>query len=838
MKHHLIHFLLVFFFATQVQAETLDAIPSFPLYGTWNTFNEQINILECSNYNEETVNFELRLINSNGSTRVNSTFSIGAQSTTHVFLNDIRTDEQDPSTGLGEAYGTFRISVTSSPATLGQRVACDTVIYKVNSGVVEYAYALPIRNALTGETSGTFNSIDPQGAGNPTFNYLTITNPGDSAFNAELIRYDQNGQQLSSTLIFDLVAGERRDISLDSGEELVGFYRIVPASSNAAYQAFVTRSSEKFTFPLMSRKGGCSDELIPLSTMDPADNWVEIANTTSDTATITIEVRDVSGTVLNTETRTLLGYAQYHFFANSIIGDRALGTVRVRCGDPLYDGLLVQSVYYGKNSANTLEWAYASQAEGLFADAQTELAFGYNTFLGGQNWLKQYNSSGSAFDGSVEITPFDNPLGATSLPSALTSRNAGDTSINSQVQDDSIGSVSIRPSSLGSKQGGELIRVFPDSGGGIGSILRIAPKVISRPQVTIETFLSAGLVQPLYVANAGDGSNRLFFVEKLGAIKVFKDGAILPTPFIDLSASLPPGAAATEQGMQNITFHPNYAVNGKVYIMFVQTDGASRISEFTVSGNPDVLDPASERVLLTQSRAETFHTGGQMEFGTDGYLYFAFGDGGPQEDTLGEGQNTLSLNGTIGRIDVDSGMPYAVPADNPFVGNGNFRPEIWAYGFRNPYRFSFDNGRMFVSDVGQVRAEEIDIVERGGNYGWNLYEGTECFRPAANPGRTCADTEDLEFPIHDYPRSTGASVIGGYVYRGTAAAPLRGNYIFSDFVSRGVWILKEADDGVWERSKLATLPAGTLPVSFGVDENNEVYLIDILGKVFRFSVPS
>jgi len=294
----------------------------------------------------------------------------------------------------------------------------------------------------------------------------------------------------------------------------------------------------------------------------------------------------------------------------------------------------------------------------------------------------------------------------------------------------------------------------------------------------------AGLVDPIGVTNAGDGSGRLFVVQRSGQVRVINpDGTLRAAPFVDMS-----GAArfvsGGEQGLLGLAFHPSFAANGRLFVDYTRGDGSGAweevVSELTASGDRSSANPASERILLVVADPFSNHNGGQLAFGPDGYLYIAMGDGGSGGDPYGNGQNQQALLGKILRIDVNgahaAGKEYAIPNSNPYapggVSPGVGLPEIWAYGLRNPWRFSFDraNGDLYIGDVGQNAWEEIDrqaAGSRGGqNYGWNAFEGTHCYQ-------SCAGVSYIP-PIAEYSHSSGCSVTGGYVYRGTAQAALKG----------------------------------------------------------------
>ena len=325
-------------------------------------------------------------------------------------------------------------------------------------------------------------------------------------------------------------------------------------------------------------------------------------------------------------------------------------------------------------------------------------------------------------------------------------------------------------------------------------------------------------------------------VEQGGFIRIIQSGALLAQPFLDLSSKIVPNFAGTEMGLLGLTFHPAFQQNRKFYVNYVRSNAGqfqSVISEFQASAtNPNLADPVSERILLVVNQVSNFpnHKAGQLAFGPDGFLYFGLGDGGSGGDPFGHGQDTNILLGKMMRIDVNStspGLPYAIPADNPFV-NGGGLPEIFATGFRNPWRFSFDvsTRRLFVADVGQDKFEEIDIVQKGGNYGWNIMEGMHCFNPPTGCNMT-----GLQLPIVEIPHPEGQAVIGGFVYHGTALAGLQGQYIFGDLNGR-IWSLQEAPPGTFTRTLLND--TGLTISSFGQDQNGELYVVDIgNGRVLK-----
>lgn len=355
------------------------------------------------------------------------------------------------------------------------------------------------------------------------------------------------------------------------------------------------------------------------------------------------------------------------------------------------------------------------------------------------------------------------------------------------------------------------------------------------PSISLQA-IATGFSSPLDLEQPPDNSGRLFVVEQGGFIKIIQSGTVLPQPFLDVSSKIVPNSAGTEMGLLGVTFHPAFQQNRKFYVNYVRLNAGqiqSVISEFQArAANPNMADPASERILLVANQVSNFpnHKAGQLAFGPDGFLYFGLGDGGGAGDPFGHGQDTNILLGKIMRIDVNStspGLPYAIPADNPFA-NGGGLPEIFAIGFRNPWRFSFDHasGRLFVADVGQDKFEEVDIVQKGGNYGWNTMEGMHCFNPPSGCNMT-----GLQLPIVEIPHPEGQAVIGGFVYHGTALAGLQGQYIFGDLNGR-IWTLLENPPGTFTRTLLNN--TGLTISSFGQDQSGELYVVDIgNGRVLK-----
>ena len=336
------------------------------------------------------------------------------------------------------------------------------------------------------------------------------------------------------------------------------------------------------------------------------------------------------------------------------------------------------------------------------------------------------------------------------------------------------------------------------------------------------------LDQPVDVAFPDDASERMFIVEKGGLIKIYSGGKIFAGPYLDVREKV---STQMEQGLLGMAFHPDFKENRKLFVYYTDKVGDSVLARYqTELANPNVVSIDSEKILLRVRQPFANHNGGCIRFGPDGFLYIGLGDGGGSGDPNLAAQNLGSLLGKILRLDVDGpeavGLSYAIPADNPFMGKAGARKEIWAYGFRNPWRFSFDaqTGRLFAGDVGQDTTEEIDIVSAGKNYGWNWLEGTKCFRD------NCS-RRGIEMPIAEYGRNEGVSVTGGFVYRGRRLPLLEGSYIFGDFGSGTLWSLTYQNAKFWKRDRLKDTDFQIS--SFGEDRHRELYVVDFRGNVYR-----
>ncbi len=345
--------------------------------------------------------------------------------------------------------------------------------------------------------------------------------------------------------------------------------------------------------------------------------------------------------------------------------------------------------------------------------------------------------------------------------------------------------------------------------------------------------VAQGLDAPLYVTAPPGDTQRIFIVEQSGRIRILRNGTLLPTPFLDLSGRISSGG---ERGLLGLAFHPQYAANRRFVVYYTNPSGDTRVSVFQASSNPDLADAASEQVILAVTQPFANHNGGMVVFGPDGKLYIGLGDGGSGGDPQGNGQNRNVLLGKILRLDVNGSGQASVPADNPFAGQSGRRPEIWSYGLRNPWRFSFDRtlGDLYIGDVGQSAREEIDVsteaaqLGRGLNYGWNTMEGTACYSPSTGCVRT-----GLTLPVLDYDHGAGCSVTGGYVYRGAAIPPLRGTYFYGDYCQGWVRSFRLSGTGVTLPTDWASLRPGGQITSFGEDAQGEIYIVIQSGKVLR-----
>ena len=342
--------------------------------------------------------------------------------------------------------------------------------------------------------------------------------------------------------------------------------------------------------------------------------------------------------------------------------------------------------------------------------------------------------------------------------------------------------------------------------------------------------------RPLGIANAGDGSGRLFVVEQGGTIRVVLDGAVTGSPFLDITSRT---AAGGERGLLGLAFHPRFPDDPRLFVNYTDLAGDTVVASYTVAApGADRVDPATEVVLLRIDQPFANHNGGGVAFGPDGYLYLATGDGGSAGDPHGNGQRLDTLLGKILRIDVDErpvDRAYGIPPDNPFAGRGGARPEIFLYGLRNPWRISFDRatGDLWIGDVGQRAFEEIDVLRAGAagglNFGWALMEGFHCY-----PSGDGCERPELTLPVAEYGHDLGCSVTGGAVYRGAAFPALVGGYVFSDSCSGLLWVIDAA--GSERREPTLVGETGRSIAGFGEDESGELYAADLGGTLLRVIV--
>ena len=326
--------------------------------------------------------------------------------------------------------------------------------------------------------------------------------------------------------------------------------------------------------------------------------------------------------------------------------------------------------------------------------------------------------------------------------------------------------------------------------------------------------------------NADDGTNRLFAVEQSGTIKVFENSESTEssTIFLDISSSIITG---TEEGLLGLAFHPNFKINNFFYVYYTAPDSLrSVISRWTVESlNHNKADTSSEKIILEVNQPDRNHKAGQLAFGPDGFLYIGLGDGGGIGDPYRNAQDRTTLLGSILRINIDSGDPYSIPTDNPYVDNTeSFKEEIYAFGFRNPWKFSFDGENLWAADVGQQAFEEVNLVTKGGNYGWSNKEGSNSYLGGANNVTNTID------PIQTYNHLEGFAIIGGYVYHGDNLPTLNGKYIYGDYLSGWIWSIdNQLNNRIVINSKLTI-------TSFGVDENGELLICSSDGNIYELQL--
>jgi len=354
-------------------------------------------------------------------------------------------------------------------------------------------------------------------------------------------------------------------------------------------------------------------------------------------------------------------------------------------------------------------------------------------------------------------------------------------------------------------------------------ILFISTSIIHSQDIDISIFAS-GFSSPVELKNAGD--DRLFVVEQAGRIKILNaDGTTNATPFLNIDPIVSSGG---ERGLLGLAFHPNYASNGFFYVYYTDNGGDTQVSRFSVSANPDIADAGSEVQMLSIDQPFSNHNGGCIQFGPDNMLYIGTGDGGSGGDPGNRAQNLGTLLGKMLRLNVDIAAPY-IPTDNPYVSDSSALDEIWSYGLRNPWKFSFDEttGDIWIADVGQGSREEIDqmpATDAALNYGWRCYEGNSTFDLSG-----CPDSSTLTFPVAQYTHGSGrCSISGGYVYRGSDYPTLDGLYFFADLCSTQIGTVNSSGT-----LSFAGTFSGNTWVSFGEDINKELYIVSIGGQIYR-----
>jgi glucose/arabinose dehydrogenase len=420
-------------------------------------------------------------------------------------------------------------------------------------------------------------------------------------------------------------------------------------------------------------------------------------------------------------------------------------------------------------------------------------------------------------------------VGDTEQLAALLATSAGDTTSATAAW-------TSRDTTVAAASGGGLVRgVAPGAThvvAAVGAFRDSATVDVSALPVAVPSLalVTDQLAAPLFLTAPPGDMSRLFVVEQGGRIRVIRHDTLLTTPFLDLSTSVTHGG---EQGLLSMAFHPGYVNNRYFYVSYTDTNGDSRIVRYRTSANPELADMTTATEILSLAQPYANHNGGLVAFGPDGRLYIGFGDGGSGGDPQGNGQNRGTLLGKLLRIDVDAGSPYAIPADNPFVGQAGVRGEIWAYGLRNPWRFSFDaaTGDLYIADVGQSAREEVDVQPAahagGANYGWNVMEGSICYAAAS-----CSQA-GLTLPVTDYTHADGCSITGGYVYRGQSLPVLQGRYLYSDYCTGWVRSFTYAGGQATDPRGWPDLSSGSGVTSFGEDGRGTLYIMTQGGSLYR-----
>jgi hypothetical protein len=421
-------------------------------------------------------------------------------------------------------------------------------------------------------------------------------------------------------------------------------------------------------------------------------------------------------------------------------------------------------------------------------------------------------------DETVQLTATTRGADQTELPDRAVTWASNDTDVASVTQNGLV---------TAEGAGSAAITVASEGIEATVAITVIAPDAVPDIQV-----VASGLSQPVFVTAPPGDMQRVFIVEQPGSIRILRNGNVLPTAFLNIEGAV---GCCGERGLLSMAFHPQYATNGNFFVYFTNNGGSTRVVRYRVSGDPDVADAASADTILAVSQPYSNHNGGLLAFGPNGYLHVGLGDGGSGGDPDGNGQDSTTLLGSLLRIDVDGDLPYEIPENNPLIGVEDARPEIWAYGLRNPWRYSFDRltGDLYIADVGQNAWEEINVQPAGSdggeNYGWNVMEGAHCFSPQQGCNQT-----GLVLPVYEYQHAQGnCSLTGGYVYRGAVLPNLHGTYFYADYcvgVLRSFRYENEAviDQRVW--SEFGMLGNVT---SFGEDAAGELYITTAGGTVYK-----
>ncbi len=796
---------------------------SGPSYTMWNGYRGQFNILECSSASAVQTELRVSIYSSGGELISLEPLPIPAEGSSHLVINSIAEIEN--------AYGILHVEPIAASLAQAQRINCVLMQYGANffqsassSSQQGSVVAVPLRKATTGVQSFPFNTLSPFPELSRVQNWLTVFNADAESMSYTIEQYDLNGTLLEQERVEGLRTLGRRDVFIGRNSAL-GLLRIVPDEESSSYGASLMRYGMKedgetrIALELTNLSTLEESARYSLSTGGPALNWLELFNRESSAIRFSLSFFSQSGELLLSREYEIPANSVRHVNAGQVIGENAHGSFSIEY-ESEEEGVGLASLHYGREST----WAYLSHPSGSPIAGASAMQL-YNTYLRAANWLRLLGAEGS----SDEVALLEFPeIPATAQIPQLPPQGVRDLAVHEIV-----GSERFGYSLLGSESGlqsGSTLRVYPDSDNLPSSVTSIPPMLVADTVSSVGLVpFASGLQAPVHLTHAGDGSGRMFVVERAGVVKVIQEGNVLPDPYFDLSAQV---GSEGEQGLHSIAFDPAFTSNGKLYVHYNDLDGDTVVAELQAADPLDDEIPiASLKVVLRLEQPHFWHNGGQIAFGPDGLLYIGLGDGGFSGDPMGHGQNTFTLLGSILRIAVSDGS-YSIPSDNPFVASGNGAGEIYAYGFRNPWRFSFDRltGRLFTADVGQNRLEEINLVRKGGNYGWNTMEGSLCFVD------NCS-TEGLELPITEYPHPEGLAVIGGFVYRGERFPGLWGTYLFADFATARIWSLQEDSRGVWHRSELFASDEGLLFSSFGEDEDGELYLIDLRGMIWALDVP-